>query len=129
VKILFALASILLFSATVASARGYEAIKTFEGYEVILRIDKNPPVLGDNQVEVEIRDGSGRPVSDAEVLFNYYMPPMPRMVPMNYKVAAKLKGEKYGAKMILIMSGPWAVVTKITHKGKRYTFKVSIDVP
>ena len=70
--------------------------------EVVLRIDKNPPVLGDNQVEVEIKDPSGKYVTDAEVLINYYMPPMPRMVPMNYKVDAKLKGEKYGAKMILI---------------------------
>lgn len=128
-KILSVIASILLFNAAIALARGYEAKKTVEGYEVVLRIDKNPPVLGDNQVEVEIKDSSGKYIIDAEVLINYYMPPMPRMVPMNYKVDAKLKGEKYGAKMILIMSGPWAIVTKITHKGKRYTVKVSIDVP
>ena len=86
-------------------------------------------MLGDNHMEVEIKDGSGKPVTDATVLINYYMPPMPRMSPMNYKVDAKLKGERYTAKMVLIMSGPWAVATKITHQGKRYTVKVSIDVP
>jgi hypothetical protein len=100
-----------------------------EGYEVIIRIDKNPPVLGDNQIEVEIKDESGKIVKDAEVLINYYMPPMPRMVPMNYKVDAKLKGDSYRAKMVLIMSGPWAIVTKITLQGKRHSVKVSIDVP
>ena len=54
---------------------------------------------------------------------------MPRMAPMNYRVDAKLKGDSYRAKMVLIMSGPWAIVTKITHQGKRHTVKVSIDVP
>jgi hypothetical protein len=37
-----------------AYARGYVAQKR-GGYEVVIRIDKNPPVLGDNQIEVEIR--------------------------------------------------------------------------
>jgi len=37
----------------------------------VFRIDKNPPVLGDNQIEVEIRDATGKPVKDAEVLINY----------------------------------------------------------
>jgi len=127
-KVLPALALILLFTAALAHARGYEAHKTVEGYDVVIRIDKNPPVLGDNQIEVEIKDASGKVVKDAEVLINYYMPPMPRMVPMNYKVDAKLKGDTYRAKMVLIMSGPWAIVTKITHQGKRHSVKVSIDV-
>ena len=127
-KVLPVLALTLLFTAALAHARGYEAQKTVEGYEVVIRIDKNPPVLGDNQIEVEIKDASGKNVKDAEVLINYYMPPMPRMVPMNYKVDAKLKGDTYRAKMVLIMSGPWAIVTKITHQGKRHSVKVSIDV-
>jgi hypothetical protein len=128
-KIPFILVSISLFAAALAHARGYEAQKTVAGYDVIIRIDKNPPVLGDNQIEVEIRDGSGKVVKDAEVLINYYMPPMPRMAPMNYKVDAKLKGDSYRARMVLIMSGPWAIVTKITHHGRRHSVKVSIDVP
>jgi len=128
-KVLSLFSTILLLTAPLAHARGYEAKKNVGGYEVVLRIDKNPPVLGDNQIEVEIRDATGKPVKDAEVLINYYMPPMPRMAPMNYKVAAKLNGENYRAKMVLIMSGPWAIVTKIYHQGKRHTLKVSIDVP
>ena len=128
-KILSILFAILLVTAAPAHTRGYEAKKNVGGYEVVFRIDRNPPVLGDNQIEVEIKDAAGRPVTDAEVLINYYMPPMPRMAPMNYKVGAKLNGEGYRAKMVLIMSGPWAIVTKITHQGKRYTLKVSVDVP
>ena len=128
-KVLPVLASIFLLPVALAHARGYEAQKTVGGYDVVIRIDKNPPVLGDNQIEVEIRDASGKVVKDAEVLINYYMPPMPRMAPMNYKVDAELKGDSYRAKVVLIMSGPWAIVTKITHQGKRYSVKVSIDVP
>ena len=66
-KVLPALALILLFTAALAHARGYEAHKTVEGYDVVIRIDKNPPVLGDNQIEVEIKDASGKVVKDAEV--------------------------------------------------------------
>jgi hypothetical protein len=128
-KIFSLFISILILTATLVYARGYEAQKTVGGYEVVIRIDKNPPIRGENQIEVEIRDASGKVVQDAEVLINYYMPPMPRMAPMNYKVDAELKGDSYRAKMVLIMSGPWAIVTKITHQGKRHSVKVSIDVP
>ena len=127
-KVFPVVVSILLLTVAPAYARGYVAQKSVGGYEVVIRIDKNPPVLGDNQIEVEIKDASGEVVKDAEVLINYYMPPMPRMAPMNYRVDAKLKGDSYRAKMVLIMSGPWAIVTKITHLGKRHTVKVSIDV-
>ena len=128
-KVVPVLFAILLLTTPFAHARGYEAKKNVGGYEVVFRIDKNPPVLGDNQIEVEIRDATGKVVTDAEVLINYYMPPMPRMAPMNYKVDAKLNGESYRAKMVLIMSGPWSIITKISHQGKRHALKVSVDVP
>jgi hypothetical protein len=61
------------------------------------------------------------------VLVNYYMPPMPRMAPMNYTTDAKLKGKKYKATMNLIMSGPWVIAVKITLDGKTTTAKFNID--
>ena len=95
-------------------------------FEVHARIDKNPPILGRNHMEIEIKDSGGR-VTDATVTVNYYMPPMPRMAPMNYTTNAELKGEKYRATMDLIMAGPWIIRVLITRDGKKATAKFNID--
>ncbi len=68
-------------------------------------MDKNPPIVGANPIEIEIKS-AGKHVTDAKVLVNYYMPPMPRMAPMNYRIDAKLKKGKYHATMDFIMAGP-----------------------
>ncbi|MBN2034196.1 MAG: FixH family protein [Deltaproteobacteria bacterium] len=95
-------------------------------FEVRVRINKNPPILGKNQMEIDIGDSGGR-VTDASVMVNYYMPPMPRMAPMNYTTKADLKGEKYRVTMDLIMAGPWIIRVLITRDGKRATAKFNID--
>ncbi len=79
-----------LFSINIYSAhgRGLEVEKKAGDYDVLIRLDKHPPIQGDNPVEIEIKDLQGKPVTDAKVLVNYYMPPMPRMAPMNYKTDA-----------------------------------------
>jgi hypothetical protein len=107
-------------------ARGYEAKKKVGDYEIEIRIDKNPIVLGDNQIEIAIKSG-GKNVKDAKVLVNYYMPPMPRMPPMNYKIDAKLKGDTYRATMDIIMTGPWVIVIKIYRGDKPVTTRVNVD--
>jgi hypothetical protein len=124
---IFAVAAliIILFSAT-AHTRGYEAKKKVGDYEVEIRIDRNPVVLGDNRIEIAIKKG-GQVVKDAKVLVNYYMPPMPRMAPMNYKTYAKFKGEKYQATMDIVMSGPWTIVIKIERGEEKVTTKINVD--
>ncbi len=111
----------------IAFARGYEAKKVVGEYEAEVRIDRSPPVVGDNHIEIEVKDAQGKSVTDAKILVNYYMPPMPRMAPMNYVTDAKLKGEKYKAKMNFIMSGPWIIAIKISHAGKTSTAKFNVD--
>jgi hypothetical protein len=117
----------LALIASLAAARDLELRKTAGDYSVLVRIDRNPPVVGTNRIEVEIEDAAGARVTDAKVLINYYMPPMPRMAPMNYKVEAALKDGKYREKMKLIMAGPWIIAVKITRSGKTTTAKFSID--
>ena len=95
--------------------------------EVHARIDRNPPILGHNHMEIEIKDAAAGRVTDANVMVNYYMPPMPRMAPMNYTTNAELKGEKYRVTMDLIMAGPWIIRVLITRDGKRATAKFNID--
>ena len=111
----------------IAYARSYEAKKMTGDYEAEVKIDRSPPVVGDNNIEIAVRDVRGKPVTDAKILVNYYMPPMPRMAPMNYTTDAKLKGEKYRAKMNFIMSGPWIIAIKMNVGGKMSTAKFNVN--
>jgi len=110
-----------------AQARGLEVEKKAGDYEVLIRLDKHPPIQGDNPVEIEIKDLQGKPVTDAKVLVNYYMPPMPRMAPMNYKTDAPFSKGKYRMTMNIIMSGPWVIRVLITRNSKTSVIKLNVD--
>ena len=97
------------------------------GLAVEAVIERDPPTVAKNWIEVRAADASGNPVRDAKVLINYYMPPMARMPPMNYKVEAKWKKDAYRAVMDLIMAGPWIILVRITIDGKTTTAKFNID--
>ncbi len=118
---------ILLFIAGIAYAKDYEVKKKAGEYDVTVKIDKNPPIVGDNNVTVEVKDASGKNVTDAKVIVDYTMPAMPGMPAMNYKANAELKGSEYKAKMNLSMSGAWNVVIKISRAGKTATAKFNVD--
>lgn len=122
---LFVMASLL--ATGVALAKDYEISKKAGSYDVKVTIDKNPPVVGDNNVAVSIREASGTAVTDAKVVVDYSMPAMPGMPAMNYKANAELKGSEYKAKMVLSMAGGWNVAVKITRGGKTTTMKFSVD--
>lgn len=104
-----------------------ESVKIAGGYEVKISVNRNPPGLGENRLEIALRDSLGKTVTDASVLVNYYMPPMPRMAPMNYRVNAPVKGGKYRAAMHFIMEGPWIIALKINRAGKMTTVKFNVD--
>ena len=117
---------VLLVAIPLAYSKDLELERKAGDFEVRARIDKNPPILGHNRLEIEIRDSGGR-VTDANVMVNYYMPPMPRMAPMNYTTNAELKDGKYRVTMDLIMAGPWIIRVLITRDGKKATAKFNID--
>jgi len=94
---------------------------------VEVKIDKNPPVVGDNNMTVEIKDSAGKYVKDAKVVVDYSMPAMPGMPPMNYKADAEFKGDEYKAKMNLSMAGSWNIAVKITREGKTSSMKFTVD--
>jgi hypothetical protein len=121
--------AIFCFVTGQAGAASLADSKRAGDYVVAIQIDRNPPILGINNLEVEIRGVDGREVADAKVLVNYYMPPMPRMAPMNYRVEAPYKGGKYRVAMNFIMEGPWVIAVKINHLGKTTTAKFNVNVP
>ncbi|TAL25878.1 MAG: hypothetical protein EPN94_04360 [Nitrospirae bacterium] len=118
---------VLLLIAGVAYAKDYEVKKKAGDYDVEIKIDKNPPVVGDNNIEIEIKDASGKYVTDAKVKVEYSMPAMPGMPAMNYKTDTELKGYEYKAIMNLSMSGAWNIAVKITRGGKTTTVKFNVD--
>ncbi len=123
--VLFTLVIVLI--AGVAYAKDYELKKKAGEYDVEVKIDKNPPVVGDNNISIEVKDASGHHARDAKVVVEYSMPAMPGMPAMNYKTDTELKGDEYKAKMNLSMSGSWNIAVKITRAGKTSTMKFTVD--
>ncbi|MBI5188708.1 MAG: FixH family protein [Nitrospirae bacterium] len=117
----------LLLIAGIAYAKDYEVKKKAGEYNVEVKIDKNPPVVGDNNITIKIKDASKKYVTDAKVKVEYSMPAMPGMPAINYKTDAELKGNEYKAKMNLSMSGPWNIVVRITRAGKTTKMKFNVD--
>jgi hypothetical protein len=117
----------LLLIAGIAYAKNYEVKKKAGDYDVVAAIDKNPPVQGENNLTISIKDASGKAVTDAAVKVDYTMPAMPGMPAMNYKADAKLDGKEYKAKLNLSMAGAWNIAVKITKGGKISTMKFNVD--
>lgn len=117
----------VLFVSSVVYAKDYEVKKQAGNYNVEVKIDKNPPVVGDNNMQIGITDASGKYIKDAKVKVEYSMPAMPGMPAMSYKTDAELKGNEYKAKMNLSMSGSWNIAVKITRDGKTASMKFSVD--
>ncbi len=119
---------VLFLTFGLAYAKDYMVMKKAGNYTVDVKMDKNPPVTGQNKMELSIKDASGSDVTDAIVAVEYSMPAMPGMPAMNYKTKAELNGSRYTATIDFSMSGAWTVNVKITHAGKTQSVKLNVDV-
>ena len=120
---------IMLFLAVgLASAKDYMVTKQVGDYTINVKMDKNPPVTGDNKMGITIQDKTGAEVTDAIVSIEYTMPAMPGMPAMNYKSTTELKDKQYTATLNFSMSGAWGVNIKITRAGKTQLVKFNVDV-
>jgi len=118
---------IFVILAVPVPGKKLEITKKVGDLMVEIRMDRDPPIVGKNAAEIRIKDEQGAAVQEAKVFLNYYMPPMPRMVPMNYKVEAKRKKDAYLASLNLIMAGPWIIILRITRGDKTLSTKFQID--
>lgn len=119
--------TVLLFTGIVY-AKDYEVKKKAGEYDVAVMIDRNPPVVGDNNIAIVVKDSAGKDVTDARVTVEYSMPAMSGMPAMRYKAEAELKGNEYRAKMNLPTPGSWTVVVKIARQGKKATMNFVANV-
>ncbi len=119
---------IVLVAAGFAQAKNFEVTKKAGDYSVTIGMDKPSPSVGENNIQAVIKDGQGKIVTDAKVVFEYSMPAMPGMPAMNYKANAKQEDGSYRASLNLSMSGPWTITVKISKAGKTQSAKISVDV-
>lgn len=124
--IIFAVAAFLV--AIPSFAKELKLEKKAGGNTVVLILEKNPPVAGEANVLIEIRDASGKIVRDAVIDINYSMPAMPGMPSMNYTSKAVMGKDAYKGMMNFSMSGPWSVELKINANNHKNTVKYNVDV-
>jgi hypothetical protein len=127
-KKLMLLFSVVVLLVGTAWGKNYEITKKVDDYTVKVEIDKNPPIVGNNNVSITVQEGSGKTVTDAKVKVDYSMPPMSGMPPMDYKAEAALKGNEYKAILNFSMAGSWNTVIQITRGDKVKKVKLNVDV-
>jgi hypothetical protein len=121
--------TMFLLSTGVTFSKNIEIEKVVDDYKVQVSIDKNPPVVGENNIDVRIRNNSGDIINDAQVMVFYSMPAMPGMPAMNYNIEAKKDGSSYRAVLNLSMAGPWNIQIKFKRASEAIkNIKFSIDV-
>ena len=89
--------------------------------EISFRSQPDPPRTGDNTFEVTVKDGQGRPVTDAAVTVSLFMPAMPSMGMPAMRSAATLShtvGGVYRGAGQVGMAGRWEVTVSATRGGK-----------
>lgn len=124
----FALIFLILSAPGAVFAKELSLQKRSADYIVEIKLDRNPPIVGDNEMELYIRDARGQFLTGLRPAVNYYMLPMPRMAPMNYTLEAKSYKNYYRVSMNFIMTGPWVIAVKIPAAGRMRTLKFNIDV-
>lgn len=118
----------LLLSAGLVWAKDYEIQKKAGDLSVAVKMERNPPVMGENGIVVALTDNAGKEVTDAGVKVEYSMPAMPGMPPMNYGTVLAAQKKAYQGKLNFSMAGPWNIVVKIMRGGKSVSTKFSVDV-
>lgn len=119
---------VLALMVGVAWGKNYEVVKKVDDYTVKVEIDKNPPIIGNNNITITIKDASGKNITDAKVKVEYSMPPMSGMPPMSYKTEAALKGNEFKAVMNFSMVGSWGIDIQLTRAGKIKKVKLNVDI-
>jgi hypothetical protein len=118
---------VVVLVAGTAFAKENVVQKKAGDYSVEIKMDKESPVVGSNNVEIAIKNKAGKAVTDAKVVVTASMPAMPGMPAMENKADAKPEGGKYKAKIDLSMGGSWNMSARITAGGKTDTAKWTVD--
>jgi YtkA-like len=99
----------LLLAAGMAYAKDYSVGKKVGPYDVSIRMDNNPAVIGANRVTLKIRNDAAQE-NDLDPEVYYFMQSMPAM---SYTAHARRNGDAYTAVIKPTMPGEWTMQVKI----------------
>ena len=111
-----------------ASLQGYEPLPSQPGASPAANLSINfhsvpdPPKTGENQFEAVVKDASGKPLEDADVSVQFFMPAMPTMNMPAMRSETKLSpagGGVYRGSGQVMMAGRWDATITITRGGQR----------
>ena len=119
---------LLLLATSIASAKSYKVMKKVDEYNVVMKIDRNPPIAGDNHVTLEVADASGRCTCDADVIIEYSKPAMLGTPALTYKADTRLARGRFVGNISLPVSGSWNVAVKIVKGSKKWITNFTVDV-
>ncbi len=117
-----------------ASLQGYEATPAPTGAaapagtQITFRTVPDPAKTGDNELEATVRDAAGKPIDDAEVTVQFFMPAMPTMNMPAMKSEAKLTSAGsgvYRGSGQMMMAGRWDATVTVVRGGQRLGSKQS----
>jgi membrane fusion protein, copper/silver efflux system len=90
--------------------------------DIVFRSQPDPPETGESRFEVTVRDASGRPVTDADVSVQQFMPAMPTMNMPAMKSETRLPhtgGGVYRGPAQVLVAGRWDVTVTVTKSGQQ----------
>jgi RND family efflux transporter MFP subunit len=93
-----------------------------EQLEIMFRSQPDPPRTGGNAFEVDVRDASGQPVTDAQVSVVFFMAAMPTMNMPAMQTETTLDhvgGGIYRGTGQVMMGGRWDVTVTVSRDGQR----------
>jgi Cu(I)/Ag(I) efflux system membrane fusion protein len=112
-----------------ASLQGYDAAPrvggvttSVTGTDITFHTVPDPAKIGDNQFEAIVRDAIGKPIDDADVTVQLFMPAMPTMNMPAMRNEAKLLptgGGAYRGIGQVMMAGRWDATVIVTRGGQR----------
>jgi RND family efflux transporter MFP subunit len=111
-----------------ASLQGYQASAPATGAampagtQITFRTVPDPPKTGDNQLEATVKDTTGKPIDDAEVTVQFFMPAMPTMNMPAMRSEARLAaagGGVYRGNGQVMMAGRWDATVTVVRGGQR----------
>ncbi len=112
-----------------AAVQGYEPPQTASkssspqaALDIALRMQPDPPKVGENTFEVTVKDDQGQPVADADVAIQFFMAGMPTMNMPAMRNEVKLSsagGGLYRGAGEITMAGRWEATVVVSRQGQR----------
>ena len=118
----------LFLSVGLAYGMDYEVMKKAGDYTVQVKIDRNPPIVGDNNMMIWLKDAAGNDVKGATMMVDYSKPTKFWKSAKKYNSYASPHENNYHAILAIPTQGPWDVTINIHHRGKSVSTEFRIDV-